>query len=101
MMRVLVAEDNPMNRELIRSILEDRGCEVVEAADGEEALAKIRESEPDLILMDVQMPRLDGIDALHRLRHDPILASIPVIALTAYAMCGDKEQFLAAGFDSY
>lgn len=101
MKRILVAEDNPANRELIRAILEASGCEVVEAEDGEEALLKIREAEPDLILMDVQMPRLDGVAVLQQLRAEPSLATIPVIALTAYAMRGDRERFLAAGFDSY
>src|SRR5438552_12638027 len=98
MKKILVVEDNPANRELIRAILEAQGCEVVEADDGEEALLKMRETAPDLVLMDVQMPRLDGIGALQRMRHEPGLASIPVIALTAYAMQGDREQFLAAGF---
>ena len=101
MRRILVAEDNPANRELIRAILEARGCEVVEAGDGEEALLKAREVEPDLVLMDIQMPRLDGVAALQQLRAEPSLAKIPVIALTAYAMQGDQERFLGAGFDSY
>lgn len=101
MKRILVAEDNPANRELIRTILELRGCEVLEAGDGEEALLKIREIRPDLVLMDVQMPRLGGLAALQEMRADPGLAPIPVIALTAYAMQGDQERFLAAGFDGY
>jgi two-component system, cell cycle response regulator DivK len=101
MKKILVAEDNPANRELIRAMLESRGYEVVEADDGEDALLKTRETAPDLVLMDVQMPRLDGVGALQRMRREPGLASIPVIALTAYAMRGDREQFLAAGFDGY
>ncbi len=101
MKRIVVAEDNEANLELIRAILETRGFEVIEAHDGEEAIAKIRETGPDLVLMDVQMPLLNGVGALQKLRREPGLAAIPVIALTAYAMCGDKEDFLAAGFDSY
>jgi len=101
MKRILVAEDSAANRELIRAILEARGYEVVEAADGEQALAQIRLSKPDLVLMDIQMPHLDGVGALQRLRREPDRAGIPVIALTAYAMRGDREQFLSAGFDSY
>ena len=101
MKKILVAEDSATNRELIRDILEARGCEVVEAVDGEEALVKIRETQPDLVLMDVQMPRLGGVGALERLRREPGLASTPVIALTAYAMRGDRERLLAVGFDGY
>ena len=101
MKRVLLAEDNPMNRELIRDLLESACWQVTEAADGEEALRKLRETAPDLVLLDVQMPRLDGYAVLRRLRDDPRLAHLPVIALTAYAMRGDREQALAAGFDGY
>ncbi len=101
MKRVLLAEDNPMNRELIRDMLEASGCEVIEADDGEEALRKLRETPPDLVLLDVQMPRLDGYAVLSHVRADPRLARLPVIALTAYAMRGDREKVLAAGFDGY
>lgn len=101
MKRVLLAEDNPMNRELIRDALEAAGCEIIEAASGEEALRKLREGPPHLVLLDVQMPGLDGYAVLDRLRADPQLARLPVIALTAYAMRGDRERALAAGFDGY
>lgn len=101
MLRVLIAEDNPANRELLREILEAHGCDVEEVEDGESALRKIRQRPADIVLMDVQMPQLDGVTTLQRLRSDPTLAAIPVIALTAYAMRGDRERFLAAGFDEY
>ena len=101
MKRVLLAEDNPMNRELIRDMLEAGGFEVIETSDGEEALRSLRETPPDLVLLDVQMPRLDGYAVLRHLRHELRLGNLPVIALTAYAMRGDREKALAAGFDGY
>ncbi|HSA92348.1 MAG TPA: response regulator [Terriglobales bacterium] len=101
MKRILLAEDNPTNRELIRDVLEADGCEVIEADNGQEALHKLREILPHLVLLDVQMPELDGYAVLNRLRADPQLARLPVIALTAYAMRGDRERALAAGFDGY
>lgn len=101
MKRILVAEDNPANRELIREILEAHGYEVVEALDGEEALRKVEGMKPDLVLLDIQMPKLDGYSVLYRLRENPRTATLPVIALTAYAMRGDWEKGLAAGFNAY
>ncbi len=100
-MKVLVAEDNPANRELIREILELQGYEVLEAKNGLEALEQIEEKLPDLVLMDIQMPLIDGLEAVTKLRSDERFGKLPVIALTAYAMNGDEEKALMAGFDGY
>ena len=99
--RVLVADDNPVSRELIREILEYDQYEVIEAGDGREALAKVREHRPDLALLDIQMPIMDGNAVIREIRADPTLAHLPVAALTAYAMQGDRERALAAGFSRY
>ena len=99
--KVLVADDNPVSRELIREILEYDQYEVIEAGDGGEALAKVREYQPDLALLDIQMPVMDGNAVIREIRSDPRLADLPVAALTAYAMQGDRERALAAGFTSY
>ena len=101
MKRILIAEDNPVNRELIREILSDCEYEVIEACDGQEALEKIEEVTPDLVLLDIQMPVLDGYQVVRRIRDNPQSAALRVIALTAYAMRGDRDRALAAGFDDY
>ena len=101
MKRVLVADDNPVSRELIREILEDDDCEVIEAGDGREALEKVREHRPDLALLDIQMPVMDGNAVVRQIRADAQLSKLPVVALTAYAMQGDREKALALGFNSY
>ena len=101
MRKILVAEDDLASRELIREILEARGYEVVEVGDGQEAVQKIAEKKPDLVLLDIQMPLLDGFGVLRQLRQDSRFASLPVVAVTAYAMRGDREKALAAGFDAY
>jgi len=101
MKRVLVADDNPVSRELIREILETDDCEVIEAGDGREALEKVREHRPDLALLDIQMPVMDGNAVVREIRADAQLAKLPVVALTAYAMQGDREKALALGFNSY
>ena len=101
MKKILIVEDNSVNRELLREILESRLYAVEEAQNGLEALNKIQESTPDLVLLDIQMPVLDGIAAIKRLRDMPQFTSLPVLALTAYAMVGDKERVLAAGFTGY
>jgi len=98
---ILIADDRPSSRELLRTVLERAGYAVVEAEDGEEALAHARSGEPSLILLDLQMPRLDGYAVLEQLRSDERLRSIPVLALTASAMRGDRERILAAGFTDY
>lgn len=99
--KVLVADDNAASRELIREVLETIGYDVVEAADGADAVARVRESAPGLALVDIQMPHLDGYGVLRELRADPRLARLRVVALTAFAMQGDRERAMEAGFDGY
>ena len=101
MSKILVAEDNLPNRELIREILEACGYDVIEAGDGHQALDKLEENLPDLVLLDIQMPLLDGYAVVRKLRQTPRLANLKVLALTAYAMQGDREKVLEAGFDGY
>jgi two-component system cell cycle response regulator DivK len=99
--QVLVVDDKPVTREMIRTMLECSGYDVSEATDGEEAVRIAQQIVPDAILLDLQMPALDGFGALERLRADPRFVGIPIIALTASAMRGDREKALAAGFTSY
>jgi two-component system cell cycle response regulator DivK len=99
--RVLIVEDNEKNMKLVRDILQAIGYSPLEASSGEEALGLAAEKAPALVLMDIQLPDLDGAAALQRLRSDGRTATIPVLALTAQAMQGDRERFLAAGFDGY
>jgi CheY-like chemotaxis protein len=98
---VLVVEDNEKNMKLFRDILQATGYSTLEATTGEEAIELARAHEPALVLMDVQLPGIDGVEALARLRQDERTAAIPVLALTAQAMRGDRERFLEAGFDGY
>jgi two-component system, cell cycle response regulator DivK len=99
--RVLVVEDNEKNMKLFRDVLTAKGYEALEATTGAGAVELALERMPDLVLMDIQLPDIDGVEALARLRGDERTASIPVLALTAQAMHGDRERFLAAGFDGY
>ena len=101
MKRILIADDKATSRELLRTVLERQGYMVTEAADGEEALEKAQAETPDLILLDLQMPVRTGYEVLGELRQDPRYTSLPVIALTASAMPGDRERALAAGFTAY
>jgi CheY-like chemotaxis protein len=101
MTKVLIAEDNAVNRELLRELLEVRGYTVVEACDGEEALRMIEQTQPDLLLLDIGMPLLDGFAVVRKVRENPRLASLPVVAVTAYAMQGDRERILNSNFDGY
>ena len=101
MSRILVAEDNLPNRELIREILEAWGHEVIEAEDGQQALDKIEETKPELVLLDIQMPVLDGYAVVRQLRQRTSSATLKVVALTAFAMQGDRERVLQSGFDGY
>lgn len=101
MKRILIVDDKATSRELLRTILERQGFTVTEAADGEEALQQARAEIPDLILLDLQMPVRNGYEVLSELRQDPRFASLPIIALTASAMQGDRERALAAGFTAY
>ena len=100
MKRVAIIEDNPDNRLLLRVLLEERYV-VDEFADGGTALTAFAAQRPDLVLLDISLPVKDGIEVLRELRTTPALAAVPVIALTAYAMAGDRERFLAAGFNDY
>ena len=98
---ILIADDRASSRELLRTVLQRAGYEILEAEDGEQALAQARSGHPDLVLLDLQMPGLDGFGALAELRGDPQFAGLPVLALTASAMRGDREKILAAGFTDY
>ncbi len=99
MTKVLVVEDNPLNMELVVEILNTRGFIVHEAIDGEEAMKKIEKEDYDLILMDIELPGLDGVEVTKIIKKRYV--KTPVVALTSYAMKGDRERFLAAGFDEY
>jgi len=101
MKKILVAEDNPASSELIREVLSGRGYEIIEACDGRQALQKIEETEPDLVLLDIQLPILDGFAVLSQLRQNPRFANLCVVAVTANVMKEDREKGLRAGFDAY
>jgi two-component system chemotaxis response regulator CheY len=98
---ILIADDKPGSREFLRTVLEDSGYQVTEAADGEEAREKASLHQIDLFLLDLQMPKLDGIGLVKQLRQRPELSGVPMVALTASAMQGDRERALAAGFSAY
>jgi len=98
---ILIVEDNPRNLKLIRDILQFRGYFTLEAETGEAGITLARERQPALILMDVQLPGMDGRAATKALKADPSMQKIPVIAMTAFAMKGDREGLLADGFDGY
>jgi two-component system cell cycle response regulator len=101
MTRILVIEDNPANMELARYVLEAFGYTVSAAVDGETGLELARAESPDLVICDLQLPGIDGIEVAKRLKAQPALARVPLVAVTAYAMVGDRERVLAAGFDGY
>jgi two-component system cell cycle response regulator DivK len=98
--RILVVDDNPASRELLRSALEPRYA-VEEASNGNAAISSIRYSLPDLVLMDIQMPEMDGYETLREIRADSAIAALPVIAITAFAMFEDRQKAFSAGFDGY
>lgn len=98
---VLVVEDNEKNMKLARDVLKYAGYEIVEATDGESGVRLAAEKRPALILMDIQLPGIDGITALERIRADPETSGIPTVALTASVMTGDRERFVKAGFDGF
>lgn len=100
MKKVALVEDNPDNRLLVQAILADL-YEVTEYETGQEALAALPTNVPDLVLLDISLPGIDGMEVLRRLRADPALGRLPVIALTAHAMAGDREKYAAAGFNDY
>ena len=99
--KILVVEDNQDNREMVVKVLKFNGYEVIEAVDGEEGIEKAKTEAPALILLDIYLPKMDGYEVAKRLKGDTGLKDIPVIALTAHAMKGNREQALAAGCDGY
>ena len=101
--KILVVEDNDMNMQLVEFLLEEGGYDIVKAASGEEALAITRQGEqaPDLILMDIHLPGMDGLSVVREMKTNARTSRIPILALTAHAMRGDKDRFLEAGCDGY
>jgi len=99
--KILIVEDNPQNMMVILMTLKSCGYTLLEAVDGEEALKVADREKPDLILIDIQLPKIDGLEVTRRLRQMPAFSRIPIIALTAYAMEGDEENIIGAGCDAY
>jgi CheY-like chemotaxis protein len=99
--RILIVDDNPTNLKLVTYLMQQHGYEVTTAVDADDAIASIGQTPPDLILMDVQLPGIDGLELTRRLKADPATKSIVIIALTAYAMKGDQEKAREAGCDDY
>jgi two-component system, cell cycle response regulator DivK len=99
--RILVIEDTEDNRQIIRDLLTSVGYELIEALDGAAGVAAAAREKPDLILMDIQLPVMDGYEATRRIKGDPATAAIPIIAVTSYALSGDEEKTRAAGCDGY
>jgi len=99
--KILIVEDNVQNRLLMVDILKIHGFEIMEARDGQEGIQLAREQQPDLILLDMQMPVMDGLEAARRLKADPETRAIKILAITSFAMKGDRERILAAGCDEY
>ena len=99
--RILVVEDNPKNLKLVRDVLQYSGYEVVEATTGEDGVRLAREVHPDLVLMDLQLPGIDGAEALRRIRAEVSTRSMPVVAVTAFVMADDRSSAFASGFDGY
>jgi len=98
---ILVVEDNEQNLELVEFLLEEAGLQVWKARDAEEARARLAAGRPDLVLMDMQLPGTDGLSLVEEIRRDPVSGRLPILALTAHAMRGDRERFLAGGCDGY
>ena len=99
--RILVVEDQDDNRRILRDLLSSVGYEILEAVTGDEGVTLATSQHPDLILMDIQLPGMDGYEATRRIKADPVLHHIPIIAVTSYALSGDDAQAFAAGCDSY
>jgi two-component system cell cycle response regulator DivK len=99
--KILIVEDNQDSRELVVKILKKKGYEMIEAVDGEEALQKAISEMPNLILMDISIPKIDGYEVTKRLKSMDEFKEIPIVALTAHAMKGDREKFISAGFEGY
>ena len=100
-LKVLIVDDNLDSRELVIKILKNKGLQLIEAIDGEDAIEKVAAERPDLILMDISLPKIDGHEVTRRLKSDKAFAAIPIIALTAHAMKGDMEKAMAAGCEGY
>jgi two-component system cell cycle response regulator DivK len=98
---ILIVEDNPKNLKLVRDTLQVTGYQTIEAETGEEGVGLARERRPALILMDIQLPGINGVEALRQLRADPITSAIPVIAVTASVMTGDRTRIMVAGFNGF
>jgi two-component system cell cycle response regulator DivK len=98
---ILVVEDQEDNMQILRDLLVSADYEMMEAVNGEEALAAVAKRRPDLILMDIQLPVMDGYEATRRIKADPALRSIPIVAVTSYALSGDEEKARAAGCDDF
>jgi two-component system cell cycle response regulator DivK len=101
MEKVLIVDDNRASRDLIRAILKPVRCNITEATHGQQALDLMQQERPDLVLLDIDMPGLDGLAVLKKMRQDASLADLPVVAVTAFAMEGDREKGMAAGFTAY
>ena len=99
--KILIIEDNENNRRLVRDVLVYYGYETIEAENGKEGIRMAKEDKPDLILMDVQMPVMNGYDAIKALKNDPDTKHIKIVAVTSFAMLGDREKLLEAGADDY
>jgi two-component system cell cycle response regulator DivK len=99
--RILVVEDQEDNRQILRDLLGSVGFEMLEAGDGEQGVAMAQSQRPDLILMDIQLPGLDGYEATRRIKADATLKAIPIIVVTSYALSGDEDKARAAGCDDY
>jgi two-component system cell cycle response regulator DivK len=99
--RILVVEDHEDNRQILRDLLASAGYDMIEAGNGEEGVAAAAAERPDLILMDIQLPILDGYEATRRIKAEPDLKAIPIIVVTSYALSGDEEKARAAGCDAY
>jgi len=99
--KILIVEDNPQHMRLIEMVLRAKGYTLLKATDGEEALDTAIRERPDLIIMDIQLPKLNGLEVTMKLRETPALSHIPSIAVTAHAMTGDKERFIDGGCDAY
>jgi two-component system cell cycle response regulator DivK len=99
--RILVVEDQEDNRQILRDLLSNAGFEMIEAEDGVQALEQVAKHSPDLILMDIQLPLMDGYEATRRIKANPKFNAIPIIVVTSYALSGDEEKARAAGCDAY
>jgi two-component system cell cycle response regulator DivK len=99
--RILIVEDTEDNRQILRDLLTAAGYELIEAVDGAAGVAMAAQHKPDLVLMDIQLPVIDGYEATRRIKADPALSHIPIVAVTSYALSGDEDKARAAGCDGY